>query len=193
MKQLVLTLLIFCMGCGYSVHQSKKSHLLAMGLNTIYIEPFKNQTYYANVDTVVYNSIIKSLASQGVRLTKNKKNAQAVLIGTITRADYKPAATTTSSGLLPTGQGRSDILVASTYDAILSCYFALNRTQPKPKQPIGVWNSNYSRGRSFSAGTRLGVLGTTSALINDSEFEKAVGIMAESMAKDVHLALTSLF
>lgn len=64
----------------------------------------------------------------------------------------------------------------------------------KLKQPLEtLWSARFSRTDTFQANNQLGVLGRTSELINDSEFERALKDMAESMMPDVHVALLERF
>lgn len=195
--------------CGYSLQRSNSPHLARRGIRKVYVAPVVNNTYKAGVENLVYNALLKAIASGGgVRLVSDKDEADAILTGTVTTAQYALASSTSAKDLNPKNTGPSDRQVATLYQASLGCAFALERTRlPKPpkKLPAGVtpesaadfakhiWSSSFGRSKNFSANTQLGVLGTTAALINDSEFDRALHDLAESMMGDVHESMTALF
>mgnify|MGYP001574673287 CR=1 FL=1 len=102
-------------------------------------------------------------------------------------------AAVAASVLEPAGRGDGTTYVASEYQASLTAAFALVRRRATPGKKPMIWTAPFSRLKRFPANNRLDVLGTTSALINESEFDRALGDLAESMMGDVHESMLSMF
>jgi hypothetical protein len=88
---------------------------------------------------------------------------------------------------------RANILIATEYEATLSCSFVLTRTHPVPGKRAILWTSSFSRGAPFAGNNQLGVQGDTSALINQSEFERKLVDLAASMMGDLHESMLAMF
>ena len=56
-----------------------------------------------------------------------------------------------------------------------------------------LWSSSFARSRPFPGNNQIGAFGTTSALINESEFDRSLRDMAESMMADVNEAMFAMF
>ncbi|MEK6579060.1 MAG: hypothetical protein AABZ55_07515, partial [Bdellovibrionota bacterium] len=83
--------------------------------------------------------------------------------------------------------------VAWEYQAALTCQFDLQRTVIAPgKKPV-IWTGGFSRSKPYPGSNQLGPPGTTSALINESEFERALSDLAENMMEDVHESMLAMF
>lgn len=192
---LILSVL-FLSGCsGYKLRNSTNHQLIEDGIQKIYVLPVTNDTYQAGIENVVYNALVKTLSERGeVKLVRNRYVADAVLIGRVTRADYRGSQDKVASNLEPTGRGPETFRVASLYEASLVCTFQLEKTRRKREEKRApLWSASFSRQKSFEANNQLSVLGTTSALINDSEFARALNDLADSMMGDVYESLLARF
>lgn len=194
--------------CGYSLKRSDSPLLEAERLKTIYLDPTINDTFKTGVEVTIYNALQKELLRVGqIALTRDREAADAVLSTVVTSAAYEVRSTTPSVQLQPTGLGRSDRDVVTVYYATLGCSFTL-RKNPKPKKGMTLkpvvtgktpvlgktlWAQDFARGKSFAANSQLGALGTTSALINESEFERALGDLAEQILSDFSESLLAAF
>jgi hypothetical protein len=207
-KFLLLPIIFFWMACGYSLQTSKSPLLLKAGIRKIYIPPVVNNTYKAGVENVVYNNLVRTLASQKrVVLVQNPKDADAVLNTSIVTASYGMSAGTSVSGLNPSGLSTklslptASYVIATEYSATLTCNFSLSETKqendlqiiPEKRKKPYSWYSGFSRSKTFPASNQLDVPGTTSPLINESEFERALSDLAASMMYDVHEAMLAMF
>jgi hypothetical protein len=56
-----------------------------------------------------------------------------------------------------------------------------------------LWAQSFSRAKPFLAANQLDVPGTTSALINESEFDRALADLAVSMMDDLHESMLAMF
>jgi hypothetical protein len=83
--------------------------------------------------------------------------------------------------------------VSQTYMARIGCSFSLEIANPGPGQPKLLWNSSFNQSRPFPGSNQLDVLGTTSVLINQSEFERTVGDLVPVLAEDAHEQMSALF
>jgi hypothetical protein len=85
-------------------------------------------------------------------------------------------------------------LIANDYNAILTCSFQLIRREAYLNHPAGtVWSGEFSRTKLYPGSNQLGVLGTTSGLINDSEFDRTIIDISRDMAVDVRESMLSRF
>jgi hypothetical protein len=202
-----LPIIFFLMACGYSLQTSQNPLLLKEGIRKIYIPPVVNNTYKAGIENTVYNSLVRTLSAQKrVILVQNSADADAVLNTSIQTATYGMSAGTSVSGLNPSGLGSklptASYVIATEYSATLTCSFYLEETkkktdpqiipQKRKKKPY-TWSSWFSRSKTFPALNQLDVPGTTSPLINESEFERALSDLASSMMYDVHEAMLAMF
>lgn len=192
--------LFLTVGCGYSFQSSKNPLYLKEGVQKIYVEPLVNNTYKAGVENIVYNNLIRILSSHGrVTLVRNRSDSDAVLQGAVQSANYGGSAGAAVSGLNPAGLADSlrlptkDYVVSTEYAANLICSFSLVRSTVMPGKAHMIWAAQFSRSKPFPGANQLDVPGTTSALINESEFERALSEMAYSMMDDVHESMLAMF
>jgi hypothetical protein len=195
-----LSLLIFLLlqGCGYSFQSSRSSAFEKEGIEKVYVAPFTNGTYKPGVENLVYNSLVRGLSGYGrVKIVQHRELADAVLEGSVSTASFASIGNSQVSSMLPSiggGLPTSVFPVASTYQAILSCTFSLNRIRIKKKgQKAVVWTGSFNRWLPFAGANQLDVPGTTSPLINDSEFDRALTDMAKSMMDDVNNSMVAMF
>jgi hypothetical protein len=201
-----LTLICFSLltfvatGCGYGIRGSHSDALEKDGVHRIYIAPITNNTYHYGVENVVYNSLVRSLAAfHGIKLVNDPQIADAVLAGQVTQADSSISASTAAQSLnprnLPVPNSFGSLYVATEYTASLVCNFNLIRTHPNPnlKQAATVWTGGFSRSKPYPASNQLGVLGTTSGLINDSELDRTLIDISHDMMIDVRESIVSRF
>lgn len=203
-KHLLMTILasvgvILTLGsaCGYTLQTAKSFELEKEGIHKIYIAPLVNDTYKSGVENVVFNALTRSLSVyRGITLVQNPGDADAVLSGSIANADSLVNSIATASNLNPSGfapDSFSSLQVASEYLAILSCSFTLTRRVSVKKGSDTVWSGSFSRSKPFSASNQLAGLGTTSPLINDSEFDRTLADIAQNMMADVREAMLARF
>ncbi|HTL11756.1 MAG TPA: hypothetical protein VL588_04675, partial [Bdellovibrionota bacterium] len=142
----------------------------------------------------LYNSLVQALAaSTDLRIAGTAEGADAIMTASISQADYSASAQTTASKIPPIGAGPENRVVPVEYRAILGCRFSLRRRNPGPNQREGIWSGSFSRSQVFPANAQLGVLGTTTALINDSEFDRALTNLAALISRDAGESLRSYF
>ena len=192
-----LTLLSFS-GCGYTLQNSHNPLGDKEGIRKIYIAPLVNNTYKPGVENVVYNAIVQSISvHRRVKLVNSPEDADAILKGTVMEADYNASISNQFQSLSPASLATNpvfqNILVATEYTATLMCGFSLEREHPDPNQKKLIWSSGFSRNQPFAASNQLGAQGTTSALINESEFDRALTTIATSMSADVHESMLDMF
>ena len=200
-KLTILFLPFLLIGCGYTIQSSKRPPFLEKeGIKTVYLAPITNNTYKPGIENVVYNEMLKRLSSnRRIKVVQNSGQADAVLSGIVDAAYYSPGANTVASQLYPNDKlpnfvmGSPDVLVATEYSASLSCGFSLNRSQPQPGKKQFLWSDSIGKGKSFPATNQLGAFGTTSSLINESEFDRALRDLAEQIAADMSESMLAGF
>ncbi len=190
---------ISVLGCGYTLQTSQSDLYWKEGVHKIYILPIVNNSYKPGVEIFIFNSMIRTLVShQRVVLVHSKQDADALLSGFVDSAAYASVASLSVSSLNPSGVvtssfPTSNFGVASVYNAVLSCTFSLDRVQPRPGHPSHLWSAVFSRSKQFPGSNQLDVLGTTSPLINESEFDRALQDLSRSMMDDVHESMLAMF
>jgi hypothetical protein len=199
--KLIATLLICFqwVACGYSFQTSRNPLFLKEGIRKIYVSSLVNNTYKAGVENIVYNSLVRTLVASGkLILVQHPADADAILQGTVDTAAYvRSAALSSVSTLNPIGLGgklpTAPFAISTEYSATLSCNFRLIRRNPRPGKVANIWSSSFSRNKPFPAANQLDVPGTTSALINESEFERTLSDLSNRMMDDVNESMLSMF
>jgi hypothetical protein len=181
--------LITSSSCGYALRTSKDSPRFSeWGVRRVYIRPIQNETFRAGVENSVYTQTVRMISSTpGLRSVNSPEDADAEWVGTVRVAQRTVSGETKASDLNPKNLGSPLLLVASEYTASLACSFALTQ---KGKT---LWSGDFQRARPFPANSQVGALGSTGALINESEFERALGEVAADMMVDVRSSLTQDF
>ncbi len=189
--------------CGYGLQNTKGSELERLNLRKIYVSPLRNDTFKSGVEHTVYNALVKGLASyRFITIVQKEDEADAKIVGGVSNVSLATTPKSAdslapSNNNLPAGMDRSrfkDRPVASEYRANLGCYFSLIRLKKDGKSVSDyMWGESFSRDKPFPATNQLGPLGTTSALINDSEFDRTLQDLAVSMMSDVRETLLARF
>lgn len=198
-----LMLTVVGSACGYTLQTSRSPVLAKEGVGKIYISPLLNNTYKSGAENLVYNALLKTMGgNRNIQIVSDPEQADAVLTGTVLNASFSWSSEAAPNNLSPNtnvkavqslGSIYGGVRVANLYNAQLNCAFQLTRRNPRPGQRALLWGSNFSRTKPFVASNQLGSLGTTSALINESEFDRTLGEMAGSMMVDVRESMYSRF
>ena len=190
----------FVMSCGYSLQNSRNDLYYKEGIHKIYVSPIVNNSFKAGVENVVYNSLIRALlAHQRIILVHDRAGADAVLDGVVQTAAYGSSFATAVSDLGPKNYvARSGLPalgspISTEYTATLGCSFSLTRTVNRLGKRSVIWSSSFARNKPFPGANQLDVPGTTSGLINDSEFDRALADASANMMEDVHESMLAMF
>jgi len=191
---------IFFSSCGYHFQSSFNPLAAQEGIHKIFISPMKNSTFQVGLEGVVYHHLMKTVAShRRVILVSSPQEADAILQGTVDLALSHPSKTTSAGGLIPGGLGvnlplnMSTFQIANEYVAQLDCSFELNRSHPTPQQKTLVWKGSFKRTKPFPGSNQIDVPGTTSALIHQSQLERALADLVANMMEDVHENMLAMF
>ncbi len=197
---------IFCLsiflgigGCGYGFQNTRNPLYIKEGVQTVYVSPITNGSFKPGIENIVYSQLVRSIAAHGkVTLVQRPEDADAVLTGAVGNASYGGKAGTAVVNLTPIGIGgglpTAGFNIWTVYTASLSCSFSLGRTpRVKDKPAKVIWTSGFARSKDFPGSNQLDVPGTTSVLINESEFDRALGELARTMMDDVHESMLAGF
>lgn len=180
-------------GCGYSLQNAKTNSLREIGIHRIYIAPVKNFSYKPGVENIFYNELIQVLlAGRRVKVVDHPENSDAILETSVDQATYHASAATGSGSIFPTTLNVISMNIATEYQADVTCSFHLKRQ----KSGVGeetVWESGFTRSKRFAGNNQKAEYGTTSGLINESEFDRTLGEVAHTMMQDVHEAMVARF
>lgn len=187
-------------GCGYSLQRSQNSEFEKKGIRRVFVLPVVNNTFKAGAENLVYNAVVKKIsAHRGVSLASRKEDADAVLKGTVVTASFNTDGATSADQLFgnavlpPERRGSANISVATVFSATLGCSFLLERKRKPGEKPETLWTGTLSESRTFPGNNQIDVFGTTSALMNESEFDRALRELAESVSGDLYEAMFVLF
>jgi hypothetical protein len=188
-----LVLLGSAAGCGYALENSRSNSLREVGVSRVYVSPVKNRTYKPGVENLVYNELVQALlVGHRLKLVDRPEVADAILESSVDNATYTPTATTSADSIFPTTVSAIQITVATEYQADVRCSFRLKRQ----KNGVGaetIWESDFSRSKRFAGNNQKVEYGTTSGLINESEFDRTLKEVAHGMMQDVHEAMVARF
>jgi hypothetical protein len=179
-------------GCGYTLRGNTRPFFEKYQIRTLYVEPVKNNSYKAGIEITVYNALRKRLVQGGyLRLVDSPKGADASMAAEVTDASYTPQGISSSDQIAPIGEGPKNIPISTSYNVNLRIRFKLIDEQ-KPSRPA-LWADELSRSKSFPASTYFGALGSTSALINESEFEKVLVDLSNNLVYDAEESINTIF
>jgi hypothetical protein len=182
---LVFLSILLSQGCGYTLRGNSRVFFENHQIRTLYVAPVRNDSFKAGVEITVYNAIRKRIAQGGyVRIVDQRSQADGEIRATILSAMYSPAGITTADQLAPVQTGPSNVQIASAYNVNLKISFETKKV---------LWFDGFMRQKSFSASTYLGALGTTSALINESDFERTLGELSLGIVMDAEESMNSIF
>ena len=184
-KYLVVVLALT--SCGYSIRKSESSLFSEHGIKKIYIAPLGNSSYKPGAETLVYNAVLKRMkANIKIEMVTSEAAADAVLVGELTNAQASGGAEISSTQLKPSGFGNDLVYLNSEYNAGLSAKFTI-------KQGIkSLWSQDFGRSKVYLGHTGINVRGTTTHLINESEFDRTLVDLADQVSEDLTQALLQL-
>ena len=184
-----LLLTIVLSSCGYNLRGNTRVFFEQNNIERLYVNSVKNNSYQPGIEIVVYNALRKRIAQGGyVKLVDRPEGADAIIDATVNEATNVPGATSLASQLTPLNKGSNSVLVASSYTANLIIKFALRTVKGKP-----LWSDQLARSKTYQANTYLGTLGSTSPLINQSEFEKTLGELSVGIVTDAEESMNTVF
>lgn len=196
-----LIALFMASSCGYTLQNSKSNELEKIGISRVYIAPLKNNSFTPGVENILYNELVQILtAGRRVKVVSKPEEADAKFEGIITAAKYASSASTSSDQIYPprtsnasTVPAVTQLIIATEYQAVLECQFKLTKLKADGVATKDAWGSTFSRAKRFAANNQKFQFGTTSALINESEFDRAIREMSHSMMLDVHESMLARF
>lgn len=188
---LILLTVSLSSSCGYLLRGNTRPFFEKRGIKSLYIPPVKNNSYKAGVEITVYNALRKRVREGGyVKIVSDPKSADAELNAIVIDAKYEPQGYTTTDQIASSGQkGPTTVQIAPSYNVTLNVQFTLLDNKSGKK----LWSDTLQRQKSFNATTYLGTLGSTSALINESDFERTLGDLSVSTVTDAEESINSIF
>ena len=90
-RYLFILTFVLCSCAGYQIGGSKPAHLSA--IKSIYVPLFQNDTLLERAETIATNSAVDAITRDGTYKVLNNQQADGVLLGKITRADFNQVST----------------------------------------------------------------------------------------------------
>jgi hypothetical protein len=177
--------------CGYHMRGAERPFFKLHEIQTLYVYPVKNNSYKAGVEITFYNALRKKFSQGGyVRLVDKPEQADGFIAATVQDAAYYPLAVTTADKIANAGtiQAPGSIQIASSYQVNMQVQVLLTDKNNK-----SLWSDVVSRNKSFAASNYMGALGSTSALINEGEFERTLNDLSVGIATDTEESINTIF
>ncbi len=211
LRSAALALALLVGGCGYRLATSRNAVLESQGIRTVYVAPVRNDSFKSGAENVVYNEVLRMLAStRTLRMVNRPEDADVILRGTVIDASYvassQTGADTLSKGLAGISEAERATLngrpIAAQYLASLGVAFRLERPPAGPSapltggaapSPVVVFARDFRRQRPFPSNNQLRAYGTTAALLNDSEFDRALRENAAALSFDLFESMLAVF
>ncbi len=210
LRILALIAVLGAASCGYSWQRAESAYLKTLNVASVYVEPTANASYKPGAESVIHNALLKTLlARKSLKLVSKPEDADAILKSTVTQASFSPAGTANANykdfdplqlipdNSLPGPENKNEsgfayMSIATLYAGTLGASFSLSRLEGGKEVKV-LWTDSESRAKVFPANNLLDVAGTTSALINESEFDRALQELAVQIAADAHDSLVAAF
>ncbi len=188
----VLFLLIL-QGCGYSFQHGGPSPLKEQGVERLYIQRVQNQSMVPGLEMQLLNEMQRViLIHKKITLVQSIEQADAVLMTNIETAEYGSIAGTNVESLTPTTPAYNmtgAYVISTQYQAQFVCNFALHHR----KSGKILWSNQLVQLAPFPGANQREVPGTTSLLINQSEFGRTLTDLMRTMVNDMHESMLALF
>jgi len=187
----ILSVSLMVTSCGYHMRGEERPFFKNHDLKTLFVYPVQNNSYKAGVEITVYNALRKRFSQGGyIKLVDLPELADASISAVVNEASYSPLAITTADKIANVGSnpGPNTVQIASSYQVILKVQFTLSDKSKK-----SLWGDMITRNKSFAASNYLGSLGSTSALINEGEFERTLNDLSVSISTDAEESINSIF
>lgn len=174
---------LFLVGCGYHF-QGSHNPLKELGIERIYVEQFRNQTYRPGVEQLFASAMIREIQkSRSFRLVNSKEEADAVLSGVITAAN----SDISSVRKVNIGGGK-EVDVAAEFNAVVECNVSLVDGSGRT-----LFSQNISSNKIHPGYTETGARGATVPLLNESEQRIAIQFVASQMMASVYQRMIDTF
>jgi outer membrane lipopolysaccharide assembly protein LptE/RlpB len=170
-------------GCAGYEFQGTRNPLKDLGVHSIYVEQFRNQSFRPGLEQLFSVAMTQEIQKSGsFRLADSKETADAVLTGTISGAD----SNITSVRNLTVGTKSLD--VAAEFSAVVQC-----EVQLKDKDGRTIFTQSIAGNKVHPGATDTGVRGSTVPLINESSQRLAVQFIAAQMMASVYQRMIDTF
>ena len=185
-------------GCSYKF-QSAVNPWQEYSIKTVYIKIISNNSLRAGEEVHFTSAFVKTFSrGNKLKVVNDSKNADVVVNASIENI----ASTISSSTNVPTltqdkvaSQKLSDMVVATEYIATATVAVQLTKGENNlnPKIPSVLLVQNFTRQKIYPANTQFGLPGTTSVLINDSQFQLALNEIATGISADAYDTMLEYF
>jgi outer membrane lipopolysaccharide assembly protein LptE/RlpB len=180
---LIVTSCAILFSCGYQF-QGRHNPLKELGVERIYVAQFRNRTYRPGIEQLFSTAMVREIRKSGsFRLVDSEADADAVLEGTVIRADATISSTKSQS--IST---EKVVDVAAEYNSAVSV-----SVQLRDKSGKVIFSRTAGSNKIFPGATSLGDRGATVPLVNESEQRLAIQFLAAEMMAGVYQRMIDTF
>ncbi len=191
-KYLIVILTLFFCSCGYRF-EGKHNPLEEKGIRKIYITVLNNNSLRSGAEVPFTSAFVKAFSrGNKLKITSNEKDADATLEASIESIASVISGGTSVPSITTDTEARNklgDMSIATEYvaKAIINVKFF------KKDGGETIMSQTFERNRKFQGSNRYGKEGTTSVLINDSQYQLALNEIAKGIALDAYDTMLESF
>ncbi len=189
---------MFLSGCAYQF-QGTENPWKDKSVETVYINIMTNNSLRSGEEVPFTSAFIKTFSrGNKLKVVNDSKRADLVVNATIENI----TSTISSSTNVPTltkdklaSQTLSDMVIATEYAATATVSVSLTKGENNhnPKVPAVLLTQNFSRIKIYPGNSQFGLQGTTSVLINESQFQMALNEIATGISADAYDTMLEYF
>lgn len=168
--------------------QGTRNPLQDFGIQKIYVENFKNNTYRAGIEQMFTTAMVRQIeGGRTFKIVNSRDSADAILNGTVNSAEAGITSTTQlSAGTAP---GAKVLNVATQFSASVSCSVTLQEPGGKV-----IFTQSFSGNKNFTGAVwNNNDEGATVPLTNDSEQRIAYEFLSGQMMSSAYQRMIDLF
>ncbi len=200
LSQIFSLLVIFAVmnACAYRF-QGSENPWREKSVENVYINIMTNNSLRAGEEVPFTSAFLKTFSrGNKLKVVNDSKQADIVVNATIESI----ASNVSSSTNVPTltqdklaSQTISDMVIATEYaaTATVSVQLTKGEASTNPKLPPILLVQNFSRVKIYPGNSQFGLPGSTSVLINDSQFQMALNEIAQGIAADAYDTMLEYF
>lgn len=186
-------LALVAQGCGYG-WSDRGNPWAKDGVSSVYVRAIINNSPHAGVEIPVMAALLKQFVQgKRIRMVNSEAEADSVLQGTISDFHSDISASNQVPAVAQpndtTVQALSDQIIATEYRASATVSVVLTRK----RDGKSLWAQSFSRGKTYPAGNRYGLIGTTSELIDASQERLALNDISDFIASDIYDTMLEAF
>ena len=192
MRFLPLFLLVFVSACSGYRWQDKSNPWAEKGYHKVYVSIMLNNSLRSGAEVPFTSAFVRAFSrGNKLRVVSDEGDADILVNANLDNIASEIISSTRVVDITKdaSAEALSDVMVATDYiaKASVTVRFVTKKTNET------LIEQKFERSKIYQGNNRFGKLGTTSALINDSQFQVALNEVARSIAADAYDTMLESF